>query len=496
MKIEELDEVDDLLFDEADLPTECADAWFGEEEEEEEIDDTYDACGAKKKDGKIGEVTSPEGGKFTHERTRRPIKGAEYRTVKQKSGKLIRIMKVTKGPSAGKWVSQAILRPKKADSVDHYDVFDLTFELPSFKETPEGYLRGTAVVTNIGVFEYMRADGSIQRELRTPETVFDPAFLESLKGKPITFKHPDQNITVKNFKDFAVGMTDSAVVTDPYHVAVGMTITDPAAIAAIKKGTRGISVGYSCDLVKADNDGRYLGMPYDYEQKNLKANHVALVEKARAGDAAMIRMDSPDASILVPTEEVNVDNKLRTINLDGVDYQAEDKVIDAFKASATRADELQSKIDALTSDKSALEAERDKQKERADTLTVELEALKKNHLDADKLPELIKNRVALEKVAEKIGIEKADEMSDMDIMVAVIKAKAPKANPEKLTDAVYVKARFDGIVEDMGNEEAQKADGAVRAVSGSRADSMDEKSADAARKAMIERERNAFRAGK
>ena len=104
--------------------------------------------------------------------------------------------------------------------------------------------------------------------------------------------------------------------------------------------------------------------------------------------------------------------------------------------------------------------------------------------------------MALEKIAEKVGIEKADGMSDMDIMVAVIKAKAPKANPDKLSDAVYVKARFDGIVEDMSNEEAQKADEAIRAVSGSRADSADEKSADAARKAMIERERNAFRAGK
>lgn len=397
-----------------------------------------------------------------------------------------------------------------------------------FERTPEGYLKGRAVVTSTGVFEYMNADGNITRELRLPEEVFAQDFLKSLCLKPLTFTHPKDKVDATNAKDLAVGMLGenpsgliredgSKVESDNYHVAVDIIITDADAIKAVESGIRALSVGYSCDLVKADDDARWCGIPYDYIQKNLRANHVSIVDRGRQGDAAIIRMDaltllndigekgregdairidSPDASILVPTEEVNVDNKLRTINLDGVDYQAEDKVIDAFKASATRADELQSKIDALTSDKSALEAERDKQKERADTLTVELEALKKNHLDADKLPELIKNRVALEKIAEKIGIEKADEMSDMDIMVAVIKAKAPKANPEKLTDAVYVKARFDGIVEDMGNEEAQKADEAVRVVSGSRADSMDEKSADAARKAMIERERNAFRAGK
>lgn len=399
-----------------------------------------------------------------------------------------------------------------------------------FERTPEGYLKGRAVVTSTGVFEYMNADGNITRELRLPEEVFAQDFLKSLCLKPLTFTHPKDKVDATNAKDLAVGMLGenpsgliredgSKVESDNYHVAVDIIITDADAIKAVESGIRALSVGYSCDLVKADDDARWCGIPYDYIQKNLRANHVSIVdrgrqgdaaiirmdalsllnyigEKGRAGDAAMIRMFSPDASILVPKEEVVVDNKLRTINLDGVDYQAEDKVIDAFKASATRADELQSKIDALTSDKSALEAERDKQKERADTLANELEALKKNHLDADKLPELIKSRVALEKIAEKVGIEKADGMSDMDIMVAVIKAKAPKANPDKLSDAVYVKARFDGIVEDMGNEEAQKADEAIRAVNGSRADSVDEKSADAARKAMIERERNAFRAGK
>lgn len=373
------------------------------------------------------------------------------------------------------------------EASDHFDVYDLTMELPAFTETPEGYLRGTAIVTNIGVFEYMRGDGSVQRELRSPETVFDPSFLESLKAKPITFKHPSQNVDVMNFKDFAVGMTDSAIVTDAYHVAIGMTVTDPIAIASIKKGMRGLSVGYKCDLVQANDASRYLGMPYDFEQKNLKANHLALVEKGRAGDAAKIRMDSPDAVILVPTEEVNVENTLRTINLDGADYKAEDKVIDAIKASTARADELQTKVETLASEKSTLEAERDKQKERADALSTELDALKKNHIDADKLPEFIANRVALEKIAEKVGIEKIDTMSDQDIMVAVIKAKAPKANPEKLTDAVYIKARYDGIVEDMSGEEAQKADEAIRALNGTHADAVSENPADASRKAMIER---------
>ena len=376
-----------------------------------------------------------------------------------------------------------------SEAGSRFDVYDLIKALPAFKRTPEGYLKGTAVVTNIGVFEYMNLDGTIRKELRTPEEVFSEKHIESLKNKPITFKHPKENVNVKNFKEYAVGMTGSVVQTDPYHIAVDLVITDPQAITAVEKGTRSLSLGYTCDLVRADA-GRYLGVPYEYEQKNLYVNHLSIVDKARAGDAAFIRMDSAEAAIIdSSTEEVIVDEKLRTINLDGVDYKAEDKVIDTLQGANTRADELQTKFDALTAEKSALEAERDKQKERADGLATELDTLKKNHVDADKLPELVKNRVALEKVAEKVGIEKFDSLSDIEIMSAVVKVKAPNANLEG-KDEVYVKARFDGIVEDMAMEKDKVAEEAVRAVQG-RADSAIENTADASRKAMIDRMRSA-----
>ena len=394
----------------------------------------------------------------------------------------------------------------------------------SFEKTPEGYLKGRAVVTSTGVFEYMDSSGKITRELRLPEDVFAQDFLKSLCLKPLTYKHPKDTIDSTNAKTFSIGTLGenpsglmredgSMVESDNYHVAVDIIVTDANAIKLIEKGVRALSVGYSCDLVKADADARWCGIPYDYIQKNLKANHVSVVEKgrqgdaaiirmdalnllndmvdkARAGDAAFIRMDSAEAAIIdSSTEEVIVDEKLRTINLDGVDYKAEDKVIDTLQGANTRADELQTKFDALTAEKSALEAERDKQKERADGLATELDTLKKNHVDADKLPELVKNRVALEKVAEKVGIEKFDSLSDIEIMSAVVKVKAPNANLEG-KDEVYVKARFDGIVEDMAMEKDKVAEEAVRAVQG-RADSAIENTADASRKAMIDRMRSA-----
>ncbi len=38
--------------------------------------------------------------------------------------------------------------------------------------TPEGYLEDTPILTSTGIFEYTNPDGSIRRELRLPEEVF------------------------------------------------------------------------------------------------------------------------------------------------------------------------------------------------------------------------------------------------------------------------------------------------------------------------------------
>ena len=51
--------------------------------------------------------------------------------------------------------------------------------------TAEGYLVDRPIVTSTGIFEYTEADGSVRRELRLPEDVFDPESLKSYRGKPI-----------------------------------------------------------------------------------------------------------------------------------------------------------------------------------------------------------------------------------------------------------------------------------------------------------------------
>jgi hypothetical protein len=299
-------------------------------------------------------------------------------------------------------------------------------------------------------------------------------------------------VNIDNYKELSVGHTTSGTSRDEDHLITGLVFTDKDAISDIQMGKRGLSCGYTCDLLDAEPGSVWLGVPYDKIQKNIRYNHLALCNKGRAGDDAVIRMDSAvcRTPLIIDSKEDTMEMKI--VKLDGVDYQAEAKVIETLTLTQTRADEVQGKLDSLLADKSKVEAEKDQLQEKADALSIELEALKKNHVDADKVSEMVKARVLLEAFAGKIGVEVKDGMTDRDIMVASIMVKAPNAKLDGKDD-VYVQARYDGIVENFSVETEKADDAANRDINTvAKSDSNDEPSADAKRKAMIERQRSAF----
>jgi uncharacterized protein YdaT len=102
--------------------------------------------------------------------------------------------------------------------------------------------------------------------------------------------------------------------------------------------------------------------------------------------------------------------------------------------SKTELDKLQAKCDSLESDKVKLEAQlKNKDKEHADSLK-----------------EAVNQRVSLLSVAATHKVEKADELSDKDIKIAVI--KAVRGDGFDLTDKAdaYIEAAFDLCKEDAG----------------------------------------------
>ena len=194
--------------------------------------------------------------------------------------------------------------------------------------------------------------------------------------------------------------------------------------------------------------------------------------------------------------------ELKKINLDGIDYQAEESVIKALQKADARAKKAEE--DACTAKKeldkaiadaekakeelekklSEVEAEKDTAKDKADGLEKELEELKKTSMDSTKLDAAVKARIELLHNAEKAKVEVKEDMSEMDIKKAVVLSTFPNANFDGKDD-VYIQARYDATVEML----CEKNDAQTRAAT---SDLPPENHADAddARKRMIERMKN------
>jgi len=157
--------------------------------------------------------------------------------------------------------------------------------------TPEGFLIDKPIVTGVGIFEYTNSDGSIRRELRLPEEVFDPESLKSYKSRPIVLTHDAGLINKENVRDNQIGTILSEGFKDGANVRAEIVIHDTDEMK--RSGLKELSLGYNLDL--DETPGEWNGTHYDAIQRNIRINHLALVREARAGEKARLNIDSRDS---------------------------------------------------------------------------------------------------------------------------------------------------------------------------------------------------------
>jgi hypothetical protein len=137
---------------------------------------------------------------------------------------------------------------------------------------------------------------------RDEDTVFAVDSMESFRSAPVTLGHPkDDNgkpvaVTSENSKDLQVGVLEGMPVRDEDSLGGTLVLTAQAAIDALESGTEELSAGYGCDIVK-------LGKKY--YQRNVRANHIAIVPKGRAG--ASCRMS--DEALAVKEDDAAYDKE-------------------------------------------------------------------------------------------------------------------------------------------------------------------------------------------
>ena len=156
--------------------------------------------------------------------------------------------------------------------------------------TEEGYLVDKPILTSVGIFEYHNPDGSVRRELRLPEEVFDPESLASYRGAPIVITHDAGLITKDNVGENQIGTVMSEGYKDGDDVRAEIRIFDTNEMK--RCGYKELSLGYNLDL--DETPGVYKGQKYDAIQRGIRINHLALVENARAGEQARLNIDSRD----------------------------------------------------------------------------------------------------------------------------------------------------------------------------------------------------------
>jgi len=353
---------------------------------------------------------------------------------------------------------------KKKKDCARIDFLDMPSDGPlteRFQVTPEGFLKGRAICTNIGVFTYI-IDGKPRRELRLPEEVFNYDSMKTLQMIPVTNNHPKGSVNSENAKKVQVGFTGEEVRKDEYHLSIPITITESVAVADAQSGKRALSCGYLADI--EEKAGNWMGVEYDAIQRNIRYNHVALVEKPRAGDNAYIKMDSFEQEFGVQEIDSEKQNQqgekvmLKKFKIDGVEYEAEAPVIVAYTHAKEELEKVKAdsakEVETLKKDKTSIEAERDQLKDENTQLKKDAEEAKKK--DPGEIEKAVQSRLVVLDAAKRAKVEVKLDASELQIKKEIV-AKLFPSSKEKLekADETYINVRFDGAIEYLDTLEAE-----------------------------------------
>lgn len=365
--------------------------------------------------------------------------------------------------------------------------------------TPEGYLIDNPILTRVGIFEYHNPDGTIRRELRLPEEVFAAESLASYKGKPVILTHEAGLVDVDNVQQEHIGTILSEGIQDGDNVRAQIVIHDAE---SLDYGLRELSLGYT--QTPDETPGVWNGQPYDAIQRNIQINHLALVEKARAGEQARLNIDGEEQggnqmskarkdgltpeeiARLVeeykqrqaqrmqnsnPTADEGTNPDEQTTDEDEADPVQEVKdrrdrrdasgdceTMDEASGVIAQQDEdiqklldfiaqLQAKID-FDEASAEEEAKTDSEGETAEANADE-EEHQENPLNMDSIDAYVNQKIELIRLGDKLNLDGIETMKPMDAKKAIITKVHPNIRLDG-KDTAYINAMFDIAKESVG----------------------------------------------
>jgi hypothetical protein len=302
-------------------------------------------------------------------------------------------------------------------------VVDSVRNLQKFKRTPNGGLIIPAVFGKVGVQEYQTPQG-VRREYRSESELFNPRSIESYKGATVTVIHPQGDVLdTKNYRQCNVGCVADYPHREDDLLVGEVHVNDHETINLIENGVLcEISPGYTRRMDCSPGVTKD-GSSYDVVQRDIRANHVAIGPKNwnRAGGDVSLILDSGEYSVIgsfykreKKSEKPKRKKVKQELKVGGISfsYECDDSALS--QAVTKELDANKVVIDSVKSENKKLKAENEK-------LKSENEKFVADHLDAKAVSDLVKNRVSLEKKAEKaIGEKDFSVMSDREIKLDVL----------------------------------------------------------------------------
>lgn len=301
--------------------------------------------------------------------------------------------------------------------------------------TDEGFLRVPGYASRTGIQTYLASELGLPGDpnrlvgvYRPPEEVFADDSLNTFLGIDITDDHPSTLVNKDNYRNLTVGVVTSKGRQENDHVVVDLLIKDKDAIRKVESGKSELSVGYTAmyDSVEGNPD-------YEFVQRAIRCNHLAICQRGRAGTARIF--DNETGGSRMP---VNITLDSGRV-IDVADAANAQLVADAFDRHEKRVKDA--------------EAARDTAQALYDAAQEQVKELQQKCSD-----EAIKARVEelsrVTTLARKVAGDafKCDSLDSVEIQRAAMSVKRPSVDWASKSVA-YIQAAFDMVSEEKEDEE-------------------------------------------
>ena len=303
--------------------------------------------------------------------------------------------------------------------------------LANVKETPEGYLAAEAFSVRTGIQRYLgievgKPDQPFVDIYRPEQEVFSRESVATFAHKPLTIDHPPGGVDASTWRDSAVGEVSTEAMRDGERLKLQLIVKDAAAVRQVKAGARRqLSAGYTCDIDWTAGQTAD-GQPYAGVQRNIRVNHLALVERGRAGNCAI--GDAAPWGITTITDATGAAPQSTEGRMTTKTIVMGDKAVNVLAEDAPKVEDYIAAANKALADAQTAAATKDG----------EIAALRQKLADAEMTPQKLSDAVAARTAVAAgykalTGKDAPATMSDADMRRAAVAAKlGDKAAP--LTD--------------------------------------------------------------